>query len=602
MILSKVEKPARYTGGELNSVIKEGAELNFALCFPDIYDLGMSNLGLGILYEVLNGVKGVFAQRAYCPWTDMAAELRAAGEPLRALETQTPLRDFDIVGFNLSYEMCYSNVLCMLELAGLPLLASERTDDMPLVIGGGACTVNPEPLADFFDMFAIGEGEEQVVELCECYKEHKRKGYGKAEFLRAAAGIEGIYVPTLYDVEYAEDGRVSRITPKEGAPERVSRRFVRDFEHTQAMKKPVLPYINTVHDRCTLEIMRGCPNGCRFCQAGYYTRPVRERGADTVLNQARGIIAATGYEEISLCSLSSGDHSQIVPLLDSLIGEFAEKRVSVSLPSLRANNFHFGKQLTQVRKTGFTFAPEAGTQRLRDVINKNITEEEILETARRAFESGASTIKLYFMIGLPTETMEDIEGIAELVFAIREVFYSIPKQERGGNLSINVSASCFVPKPCTPFQWMAQDSMEALREKQFYLKDRLKQRGIKFNYHDAKLSYLEAVLARGDRRLSAVLLAAYKSGAVFDSWQEHFSFERYTNAFRECGIDGDFYACRERDTDEVLPYAHIDSRISTAYLARELNKARAGETTPICKQACSGCGMQKDCGFAGGVS
>lgn len=601
MILSKVEKPARYTGGELNSVIKEGAELNFALCFPDVYEVGMSHLGIGILYEVLNGMEGVFAQRAYCPWTDMAAELKAAGEPLRALETQRPLSEFDILGFNLSYEMCYSNVLSMLDLSGIPFMAAERSEDMPLIIGGGACTVNPEPLADFFDLFAIGESEELLVELCELYIQHKRAGYQKANFLRAAAGIEGVYVPSLYDVEYAENGCICTITPEAGAPERIKRRFVKDFEHTVAMSKPVLPYINTVHDRCTLEIMRGCPNGCRFCQAGYYTRPVRERSADTVLDQARGIIAATGYEEISLCSLSSGDHSQIVPLIDSLIGEFSDKRVSVSLPSLRANNFHFGKQLTQVRKTGFTFAPEAGTQRLRDVINKNITEQEILETARRAFESGASTIKLYFMIGLPTETMEDIEGIAEIVFAIREVFYEIPKPERGGSLSINVSASCFVPKPCTPFQWMAQDSMEKLREKQFYLKDRLKQRGIKFNYHDSKLSYLEAVFARGDRRLGAALLAAYKNGACFDSWQEHFSLARYTDAFEQCGIDGDFYACRERDTAELLPYSHIDSLISTPYLVKELEKARAGEVTPICKQACSGCGMQKDCGFVGGA-
>ncbi len=601
MILSKVEKPARYTGGELNSVIKEGAELNFALCFPDVYEVGMSHLGIGILYEVLNGMEGVFAQRAYCPWPDMAGELRAAGEPLRSLETQKPLCDFDMLGFNLSYEMCYSNVLAMLELSRIPFFANERGEDAPLIIGGGACTVNPEPLADFFDLFAIGEGEELVCELCELYMERKRAGCSKEEFLREAAKIEGIYVPSLYDVEYADNGCVSAVIPRAGAQERVRRRFVKDFEHAAAQKKPVLPYINTVHDRCTLEIMRGCPNGCRFCQAGYYTRPVRERSTGTVLAEARDIIAATGYEEISLCSLSSGDHSQIVPLLDSLIDEFSDKRVSVSLPSLRANNFHFAKQLTQVRKTGLTFAPEAGTQRMRDVINKNITEEEILETARRAFESGASTIKLYFMIGLPTETTEDIDGIAELVFAIREVFYSIPKPERGGNLSINVSASCFVPKPCTPFQWMAQDSMEALREKQFYLKDRLKQRGIKFNYHDAKLSYLEAVFARGDRRLSAVLLEAYKNGAGFDSWQEHFSFERYTAAFAQCGIDGDFYACRERDTAETLPYSHIDSRISVPYLARELALAKAGEVTPICKQACSGCGMQKYCGFVEGA-
>ncbi len=592
MILDKVEKPARYTGGELNSIVKKDPQLNFALCFPDVYEVGMSHLGIGILYEVLNSMEGVYAQRAFCPWVDMIREMREAEQVLCSLETQMPLREFDMVGFNLSYEMCYSNVLAMLDLAGIPLLANRRTENDPIVLGGGACTVNPEPLADFFDLFVIGEGEEVTVELCKLYRQHKQGGMNREVFLAAAARIEGVYVPSLYEVEYNSDGTVASIHANEGAPQKIRRRFVTDFENAPTLTRPVLPYINTVHDRCVLEIMRGCPNGCRFCQAGYYTRPLRERSAEKVMSHAQTVIDATGYEEISLCSLSSGDHSEVIPLIDGLVERFREKKVSVSLPSLRANNFHFAKQLTQVRKTGFTFAPEAGTQRLRDVINKNVTQEEILETVHRAFGSGASTIKLYFMIGLPTETMEDLDGIAELVRAIREVFYTIPKQQRGGSLSITVSASCFVPKPSTPFQWEAQDDMETLRKKQFYLKDRLKQKGVRFNYHDAQTSFLEAVFARGDRRLGQVLQAAYQNGALFDAWQEHFSFQHYEDAFRICGIDPTFYANRKRDTTEVLPYAHIDPLISTVYLTYEREKAYKVDTTPECRKSCSGCGLQ----------
>jgi radical SAM family uncharacterized protein len=489
----------------------------------------------------------------------------------------------------------------MLELGGIPLLAEERANGMPVVVGGGACTVNPEPLAAFFDLFVVGEGEEVSAELCGLYLEHVRGGFERARFLREAARIGGVYVPSLYDVSYRGDGAVAAVSAREDAPDKVARRFVADFDGARAVRRPVLPYIGTIHDRCTLEIMRGCSNGCRFCQAGYATRPIRERRPDTLMEQARDIISATGYDEVSLCSLSSGDHPQITALIDGLTGEFSAQRVSVALPSLRANSFHFARRLNQVRKTGLTFAPEAGTQRLRDVINKNITEEEILDALGRAFESGVSTVKLYFMIGLPTETTEDLDGIAELVRKARERFYAAPRQRRGGGLSVNIGASCFVPKPCTPFQWEAQDELDVLEHKQRYLKDKLRMKGVRFSYHDARTSFLEAVLARGDRRLSAVLLDVWRRGARFDAWNEHFSYARYEEAFAACGIDPAFYANRTRRPDETLPYAHIDCLLSEGYLLRERDKAYAAATTPECRGACAGCGLQnKGCTLHGG--
>ncbi|HBU13369.1 MAG TPA: TIGR03960 family B12-binding radical SAM protein [Clostridiales bacterium] len=600
MRLTEVEKPARYTGGEWNSVYKAGAEINFALCFPDVYEVGMSNLAIHILYEILNGVQTVYAQRAFCPWADKIEQMRAAGEKLCTLEKQQPLHTFDIVGFNLSYEMCYSNVLLMLDLGNIPLLSKDRGENDPVVVGGGACTVNPEPVAAFFDAFVIGEGEETAIEMCACLSDCKKAGAARGEILRALAGIHGVYVPSLYEVEYAENGTIRTIAPKDGAPVKVRRRFAEVFDGMPGIMRPVVPYIGTVHDRCTLEIMRGCANGCRFCQAGYVTRPVRERCVEDVMKQAESVIAATGYDEISLCSLSSGDYSHIRELIERLIAGFEKKRVSVSLPSLRVDSFHFAKQLQQVRKTGLTFAPEAGTQRLRDVINKNITEEDILDTARRAFESGAATVKLYFMIGLPTETMEDIEGIVALVRAVREEFYNIPKHMRGGSLSMTASASCFVPKAGTAFQWEAQEDMESLREKQRYLKKNLTMRNVRFQYHDARLSFLEAVFANGDRRLSEALFAACKAGAMFDAWQDHFSFSRYENAFAECGIDPAFYANRVRTVDERLPWDHIDSLIDKAYLLREKDRAIRAQTTPSCAEKCAGCGLQgKGCRMHG---
>jgi radical SAM family uncharacterized protein len=601
MLLDRVEKPGRYTGGELNSVYKQDAEINFALCFPDVYEVGMSHLGINILYEVLNALDFVYVQRAFCPWVDMMEELRKSGDKLATLETRRPLDTFDLVGFNLSYEMCYSNVLAMLDLGGIPLLADERDDRCPMVVGGGACTVNPEPMAAFFDLFVIGEGEEVAGELCALLREHKRRGFVRADFLREAAGIEGVYAPSLYEVAYNGDGTVRRVTAANGVPQKVKRRFVADFDAVRTIARPVVPYIGTVHDRCTLEIMRGCSNGCRFCQAGYVTRPVRHRQKDTVLHSANYVINATGYDEISLCSLSSGDHPQIRELIEGLIGQFKEKRVSVSLPSMRVSGFDFAEQLNQVRRTGLTFAPEAGTQRLRDVINKNITGEEIQGAAAKAFEAGANRIKLYFMTGLPTETYEDLDGIADLVRRIQDQYFKIPKQDRNGALTITASASCFAPKPGTPFQWDAQDAVERMKEKQYYLKDRLKIRGVRFHYHDARLSFLEAAFARGDRRVAPVILRAYRGGAVMDAWQEHFSYERYGKAFEEQGVDPRFYALREREYTEVLPWAHIDNLVSRDYLMREREKAYSGEVTPDCRKICAGCGLQARCTLHGGA-
>lgn len=599
MNLSSVEKPSRYTGGEFNSIYKENADVGFALCFPDVYEIGMSYLGYQILYEVLNDLPIVYAQRVYLPWTDMMDLMKEEGEVLRSLEAKTPLNDFDIVGINLSYEMSYSNVLNLLELGSIPLLSEDRKDGDPIVLGGGACAVNPEPLSPFFDAFSIGEGEEALREFSELYREHKQKGFNRYEFLKAASGIEGIYVPMFYEPQYDENGEFVKMKTYKNAPQKIKRRIVKDFSGERTVKKPVVPYLNTVHDRCTLEIMRGCVNGCRFCQAGYATRPLRERDSKVVLDNAKDIIKNTGYDEISLCSLSSSDYGEIAPLIDNLIEEFKDKKVSVSLPSLRAGKFELGERLTQVRSTGFTFAPEAGTQRLRDVINKNVTEQEILETAKKAFLSGAHTIKLYFMIGLPTETYEDLDGIIDLVKKIRAEFFNIDKSKRSGRLNITVSASCFVPKPCTAFQWEAQDDIKTLEEKQLYLKEKLKIKNVTFRYHDARLSRIEAVFARGDRKLAPALLEAHKNGARFDAWQDNFSYERYIDAFNNCGIDINEYT-EAKDKSKPLPWSHIDAGLNSEFFKREADKAYEAKTTTNCRVSCAGCGMQSECLLSGG--
>lgn len=598
-LLSKVEKPARYTGGELNMVKKDATqEIRFLFAFPDIYEVGMSHLGSIILYWMQNEREDCYAERAYAPFRDMMEEMNKANIPLYSLETHTPANEFDIIGFNLSYEMCYTTVLKMLELAQIPLYAEQRDEAHPLIIAGGTCTYNAEPLADFIDAFIIGEGEEVNHEFLDLYKAHKQNGFVKKEFLADAAKIEGVYVPYLYDVEYNEDGTVKSI---DGPQNPVRKRFVENFDASYFPEKLIVPYINLVHDRVTLEIFRGCTRGCRFCQAGYVYRPNRERNRKTLERQAHELIGCTGYEEISLSSLSSGDYSEIEKLSIDLIEDFEREHVSVSLPSLRVDSFEkeYAKRMQGARKSSYTFAPEAGTQRLRDVINKNVTEEDLLRAARYAFESGATSIKLYFMIGLPTETFEDLDGIVDLVKKVITVYSQTPRELRQGALKLHVSTSSFVPKPFTPFQWEPQDDIELLRQKQEYLKDRLKPlKGVKYNWHDSRTSFLEAVFARGDRRLSKVLYYAYQNGAMFDSWQDYFRMEYWTDAFEKAGIDPHFYANRRRDVDEVLPYDHIDCYVSKNYLKRELDRAKKTKTTPDCRQGCTGCGFEKRCNNA----
>lgn len=590
----RVQKPSRYTGGELNSVTKNRDEVavRFAFCFPDLYEVGMSHLGMKILYAQFNNEPDVWCERVFAPDGDFEKLMREHNIPLFGLESRDPIGEFDFIGFTLQYELCYTSMLNMLDLAGVPIRSADRTDDMPLVVAGGPCVCNPEPIADFVDLFFLGEGEEVDLEVINLYKEHKKNGYSKQAFLRACADIEGVYVPSLYDITYQKDGTIKAVTPRDGVAPTVKKRIIRDLNACYYPDYFVVPYTDIVHDRAMSEIFRGCIRGCRFCQAGFIYRPVREKSVDTIDRQSHDLCRSTGYEEFSLSSLSTSDYTELEPLLDRLLDWAEKENTNISLPSLRVDGFsdELVKRLNVLRRAGLTFAPEAGTQRLRDAINKNLTEEEILETAAKAFRGGWTTVKLYFMMGLPTETMEDIEGMANLGQKIVNCFYANPDKPKGKGVTVNMSASCFVPKPFTPFQWEPQTTMEELEQKQRHLVESVHTKKISLSWHDAKTSFLEAVLARGDRRLCRVLELAHERGFNLDAWSEHFDFDGWLAIFEQAGLDPAFYANRRREYDEVLPWDHLDYGVTKQFLISENKKAHAATTTPNCRQACSGCG------------
>ena len=595
-ILTRVQKPARYVGGEYNQIVKrkQDVDVRVAFCFPDTYEIGMSNIGMRILYGVMNEMPGVWCERVFAPWGDMEAEMRAHRLPLWALESHDPVRDFDLVAFTLGYEMCYSNVLNMLELSGLPLLAKDRKGLEGIVFAGGVCTVNPEPLADFIDFFSIGEGEESTREIIECYRAAKRQGLSKQEFLREAAKLEGVYVPSLYTHTYNDDGTLAAITPAPGAPARVKKRIVQDLDRAYFPTKTIVPSTQIVHDRSNLEIFRGCIRGCRFCQAGFCYRPIRAKSADTLCRQAIESLEDSGNSEITLASLSTSDYRELEALADGLLRYCEPRKINLSLPSLRADNFsrELMLRIQKVRKSGLTFAPEAGTQRLRDAINKNVTEEEILTTCATAFEGGWNNVKLYFMLGLPTETDEDVLGIAELVYKILKTWREHATNKKRG-VRIHVATAFFVPKPFTPFQWEKQITPEEYLRRQRLLKEAMPSKSVEYNWHDAPLSRLEAALARGDRRLGRVLETAVEAGQRLDGWDEYFSYETWLHAFAACGIDPNFYTTRGFGEQELLPWDTISDGVSTAFLRREREKAYRSETTADCRTACAGCGANR---------
>ncbi len=601
-ILLKVQKPGRYTGGELNCVIKnkDDVDIRFAFCFPDTYEIGMSHLGMKILYSQFNSYDHIWCERVFAPWIDMEDLMREKNIPLYALESGDPLTEFDFIGFTLQYELSYTNVLNMLNLAGIPVLSKERKDLHNIVVAGGTCTSNPEPLADFIDLFFIGEGEEVDIEVMDLYRECKKNGATKEEFLIKAAQIEGVYVPALYTVEYNEDGTIKAFTPKDGAPATVNKRLIMNMDKSYYPDSFVVPLVEIVHDRAVSEIFRGCIRGCRFCQAGFLNRPVREKSKDTILNQCKALCDSTGYDEVSLSSLSSSDYSDIVGLLTCLTEWSDKDGVSLSLPSLRVDGFtdDIMSKIKTVRKSGLTFAPEAGTQRLRDAINKNVKEDELLNTCHVAFSGGWTNVKLYFMIGLPTETLEDVEGIAKLGQAVVNEYYRCENRTKGRGVNVTVSASSFVPKPHTPFQWESQNSIEEIVSKQKHLKESITTKKISFNYHDSKTSYLEGVFARGDRKLCDVMLKASQRGFRFDGWNDCFDFEAWMDVFRECGIDPDFYTSRKRSFDEILPWDFLNYGVSKSFLLKECEKAYESKTTPNCREKCSNCGA--NC-YKGGV-
>ncbi len=607
-MLEKVQKAPRYTGGEMNTAIKPwtDAKLHFAFCFPDTYEVGMSHLGMKILYGAINAQPDMLCERVFMPWVDMKALMEEENVPLFSTENRRALNEFDVVGFTLQYEMSYTNVLAMLKLGGIPLLREERAEDVPIVVAGGPCAFNPEPLADFIDAFMVGDGEEQIIELNRVILDGRARGESRMVILKRLAGVQGVYVPALYDVCYHEDGTIASMKSNcPEAPEKVLKAIITDLDTAYFPKEIPVPYTEIIHDRIMLEIMRGCTRGCRFCQAGMLYRPVRERSLEHLVELAESLEKATGYDEISLSSLSSGDYTCLAELIRELIRRLKEKRVSISLPSLRLDSILKDalEETQKERKTSLTFAPEAGTQRLRDVINKGVTEDDLIEKVRDAFEGGWSSVKLYFMMGLPTETYEDLDGIADLADKVVKQYFAVPKAQRAKGLRVTCSASVFVPKPFTPFQWEPQDTQEVVKAKQQHMREKFKQiKGANFNYHESDLSYLEACFARGDRKMGKVLLRAFEKGCILDGWSEQFKYEAWRDAFEETGVDPAFYAFRRREKDEILPWDHIDCGVTKEFLWREKEKADQAATTRDCRKGCNGCGLQRYkgvCSFCG---
>ena len=607
-LLEKVQKAPRYTGGEMNTAIKpwKDAKLHFGFCFPDTYEVGMSHLGMKILYGAINAQSDMLCERVFMPWVDMKALMEEEHIPLFSTENRRALNEFDVVGFTLQYEMSYTNVLAMLKLGGIPLLREERAESDPIVVAGGPCAFNPEPLADFIDAFMVGDGEEQIIELNRVILEGREAGVSRMEILKRLAGVRGVYVPALYDVAYNEDGTIASMKPNcPQAPEKVLKAIITDLDAAYYPKEIPVPYTEIIHDRIMLEIMRGCTRGCRFCQAGMLYRPVRERSLEHLVELAESLEKSTGYDEISLSSLSSGDYTCLAELIRELIRRLKEKRVSISLPSLRLDSILKDalEETQKERKTSLTFAPEAGTQRLRDVINKGVTEEDLISKVKDAFEGGWSSCKLYFMMGLPTETYEDLDGIADLADKVVKQYFAVPKAQRAKGLRVTCSASVFVPKPFTPFQWEPQDTQEVVKAKQQYVREKFKAiKGANFNYHESDLSYLEACFARGDRRIGKVLLRAFEKGCMLDGWGELFNYEAWREAFEETGINPAFYAFRRREKDEILPWDHIDCGVTKEFLWREKEKAEQAVTTKDCRKGCNGCGLQRFkgvCSFCG---